>query len=286
MSDLLTERLGELFKSRPWYKLPRLLAMLKLVEIRDELREEEPARHRGAAARAEGGSGGSRSGAARGTEHRRHVQRSACSEDGRGGLPFRPQRAAPAHVPGHAEPAGPQPEARQPRADDARPVPAGDDPEPAGGLVDPVHGARLVRARSLEDRAHRHPDRAPATTGARRACRCRAPCPTRRRRDRRGRRPTPISTATGGTRRRSTAAATTWPRSCARTAPASSASSRPACCRSTPTPASTSPASATTGGSAWRCSTRSSRWSTTTSAICSLTITPTGTTNSCFARPS
>jgi hypothetical protein len=40
MSDLFTERLGELFKSRPWYKLPRLLAMLKLVQIRDELREK------------------------------------------------------------------------------------------------------------------------------------------------------------------------------------------------------------------------------------------------------
>ena len=40
MPDLLTERLGELFKSRPWYKLPRLFAMLRLVEIRDELRKE------------------------------------------------------------------------------------------------------------------------------------------------------------------------------------------------------------------------------------------------------
>jgi hypothetical protein len=40
MSDLVTERLGQLFKSRPWYKLPRLLAMLKLVNIRDELREQ------------------------------------------------------------------------------------------------------------------------------------------------------------------------------------------------------------------------------------------------------
>jgi hypothetical protein len=44
-----TERIGELFASRPWYQLPRLLAMVKLVEIRDDLREknlhdtEEPA---------------------------------------------------------------------------------------------------------------------------------------------------------------------------------------------------------------------------------------------------
>ena len=35
-----TERIGELFASRPWYQLPRLLAMVKLVEIRDDLREK------------------------------------------------------------------------------------------------------------------------------------------------------------------------------------------------------------------------------------------------------
>ena len=40
MSDPLSERLGELFKSRPWYKLPRLFSMVKLVEIRDELRKK------------------------------------------------------------------------------------------------------------------------------------------------------------------------------------------------------------------------------------------------------
>jgi len=37
MSDL-TDRLGDLFKGRPWYKRPRLLAMLELIDIRDELR--------------------------------------------------------------------------------------------------------------------------------------------------------------------------------------------------------------------------------------------------------
>jgi hypothetical protein len=40
MSDLLTDRLGQLFKKPPWYQLPRLLAMFKLVDIRDELREK------------------------------------------------------------------------------------------------------------------------------------------------------------------------------------------------------------------------------------------------------
>ena len=62
-----------------------------------------------------------------------------------------------------------------------------------------------------------------------------------------------------------------WPPSCARRSAASCASSRPDCCRSIPTPACTSPASPTTGGSAWRCCTRSSRSSTTTSATCSRT---------------
>jgi hypothetical protein len=40
MSDDLTQRLGGLLKNRPWYKLPRFLAMARLVEIRDELRAE------------------------------------------------------------------------------------------------------------------------------------------------------------------------------------------------------------------------------------------------------
>ena len=38
MADDLTDRLGQLFKRRPWYKLPRLLGSVKLVEMRDELR--------------------------------------------------------------------------------------------------------------------------------------------------------------------------------------------------------------------------------------------------------
>src|SRR5215210_1005501 len=38
MSNRLTDRIGELFSSRPWYKLPRLFAMFKLIEMRNELR--------------------------------------------------------------------------------------------------------------------------------------------------------------------------------------------------------------------------------------------------------
>ena len=40
MSDDLTQRLGDLLKNRPWYKLPRLLAMGKLIQMRDELRAQ------------------------------------------------------------------------------------------------------------------------------------------------------------------------------------------------------------------------------------------------------
>jgi hypothetical protein len=39
MSDL-SDRLGQLFKGRPWYKRPRLFAMLELIDIRNELREK------------------------------------------------------------------------------------------------------------------------------------------------------------------------------------------------------------------------------------------------------
>ena len=55
----LFSRIGDfLHGKRPWYKLPRLLAMPRLIEIRNELREknlhdtEEPpmAQHHGAAA--------------------------------------------------------------------------------------------------------------------------------------------------------------------------------------------------------------------------------------------
>ena len=101
MSDL-TERLGQLFKNRPWYKLPRLLAMLKLVDIRNELRaknlhdtEEPPFERKEVPADLDPR-------LARGTDHRRLLQRPAGSDDGCGRLPLRPQRAAPAHVSGHA----------------------------------------------------------------------------------------------------------------------------------------------------------------------------------------
>ena len=40
MADDLLGRIGNLLNKRPWYKLPRLLAMGRLVEIRNELRQK------------------------------------------------------------------------------------------------------------------------------------------------------------------------------------------------------------------------------------------------------
>lgn len=40
MADDFIGKLGELFKTRPWYQLPYLLAAGRLVEIRNELREK------------------------------------------------------------------------------------------------------------------------------------------------------------------------------------------------------------------------------------------------------
>ena len=38
MADDLTARLGDLLKNKPWYELPRLLADVRLYQIREELR--------------------------------------------------------------------------------------------------------------------------------------------------------------------------------------------------------------------------------------------------------
>ena len=160
MSDLIDANAsGELFKSRPWYKLPRLLAMVKLVEIRNELREknlhdteEPPLEEKAVPADLDPALREARS--TDGSFNDLHVPKM-----GAAGCRFGRNVPLQHTFPDTPNLLVPNPRHRQPRADDARPVPAGDHPEPAGGLVDPVHGARLVRARSLEDRAHRHPDR-------------------------------------------------------------------------------------------------------------------------------
>ena len=40
MTDSLLSNLGQLLHRRPWYELPKLLAMPRLVEIRNELRQK------------------------------------------------------------------------------------------------------------------------------------------------------------------------------------------------------------------------------------------------------
>ena len=142
----------------------------------------------------------------------------------------------------------------------------------------------FVHKRSKTD-AHRHPDRRRATTGARRRCACRGRCPNRRRPGRRGRRPTPTSTATGGMRSQIYGCDREMAREAAHQhrRQAAHRADRAAAGRSRDRRA-LQPASPTTGGSAWRCSTRSSRWSTTTSATCSRSSTRTGTTSSCIGK--
>jgi len=40
MADRLLDRITGLLKKKPWYEMPRLLASVRLSEIRDELREK------------------------------------------------------------------------------------------------------------------------------------------------------------------------------------------------------------------------------------------------------
>ena len=246
---------------------------------------EESLRHRGAAQAAQGNPGRSRSGVRAGDGRSTAPTTICTSRRWIGRRPLRPQLSARPDLSRHPEPADPESARGQPGADDARPVPAGDHPESAGRVLDSVHGARLVRPRRSTTDFVDIPLPCRATTSA--------PIihlPAHRFRTRARR----VDAAAGlrqpeqplvGRARSSMAATPTRPRSCAPTSAASSASSRPDCCRSTPPPASTSAASTTTGGSAWRCSTRCSRWSTTPSATCWRTSTPTGTTIGLPHRP-
>ena len=40
MADDLIAKLGDLLKEKPWYELPRFLGSLRLVEMRQDLREK------------------------------------------------------------------------------------------------------------------------------------------------------------------------------------------------------------------------------------------------------
>ena len=283
MADDLTDRLGQLFKSRPWYKLPRLLGSVKLVEMRDELRaknlhdtEEPPLERKAVPADLDPALREGRS--ADGSFNDLQVPKmgSAGCRFGRN-LPL--QHIFP-DVPNLLIP-NPRHVSRELMTRD-RFQPATTLNLLAASWIQFMVHDWFVHERSASERIDI--PTAPAMTGARRAFRFRD----------RGR-----QAPAGSTRPPAYTNLNShwWDASqiygCdddmaakLRTHIAGKLRIEPqACCRSTPRPASTSPASATTGGSAWPCSTRSSRWSTTTSAICSLTSTTTGPTTSSFAKP-
>ena len=115
---------------------------------------------------------------ARRADDRRHVQRSALSEDGS-------RRAAASDVtslssnvfPDTANLLIPNPRVVSRELMTRDTVQARHDPEPARGVVDSVHGARLVRARASKTDGHRHPAAAGRRLGRAERCACRAACP-------------------------------------------------------------------------------------------------------------
>ena len=112
----------------------------------------KPARHRGAAARKEADPANLDPTLRNERTVDGYLQRPGVSGDGQLRPPLRQERRARAYVPGPGQSLHPEPARRQPRADDARAVPAGHDSEPPRRRVDPVHGPRLVRAQALEPR--------------------------------------------------------------------------------------------------------------------------------------
>ena len=265
LTSLLTDAAGRLDRRYGWDRLPWPLGLMTLIGLRNDLREKNlydtgrgplDGRHLRPPALPDR------------AHARRHVQRPRLPPDGQPRQPLRPQRPARGDGPrAGGQAARAQPAPRQPRADDPPRVPAGDDPQPARGGVDPVHGARLVQPR--QERAHnpwlvplgtrRSLARAPAMHDARARRRDPSADP-----DRPGRRPTSTDDTHWWDGRRSTAATPPSPA-------AIRAGDGTASCSSTtglmpleiPRPASTSPASPATGGSASRCCTRSSCASTT-----------------------
>ncbi len=129
---------------KEWYELPRPHAGAKLVEIRNELRaknlhdtEEPPLERREEPVEPRG---------SRHANKRWDIQRFGVSADGERRHAVRPERAAQRDVSRHRESPDAKPANRQPRAADADPLPAGVNPERAGGSLDSVPGPRLVHA--------------------------------------------------------------------------------------------------------------------------------------------
>ena len=146
----LVDRIKGLLNRKPWYELPRLFAIVRLIEMRNDLREknlhdtEEPAMEVGVKPSTDPVLLEGR------TIDGTHNDL-GCPQDGIGGPAVRPQLPARACVARYAEPAGAESPRGEPRADDARRVPASRDPQSAGGVVDSVHGPRLVRAWAVEN---------------------------------------------------------------------------------------------------------------------------------------
>ena len=145
-----------------WDKLPKPVAMLVLIGLRNVLREknlydtgrgplDKPRRLRPPALPDR-------------AHARRHLQRPRRPADGQPRQPLRAQRAARTRRCASRDAARAEPAHGQPRAADPRRVHPGDDAEPARRRVDPVRGARLVQPRQERDREPVARRRSPTTT--------------------------------------------------------------------------------------------------------------------------
>ena len=180
MADDLNRKVQKLLTNRPWYKLPRLLAKPRLVEIRNELRKknlhdtEEPPLQKQAIPKIWIPSSS-------GADHRWDLQRPPLSGDGSCGRRF--GRNVPLkHVfSGHGAAVDTQPPGRQPRVDDARRVQGRADILnllAAAWIQFMVHDW-FVHKRHRSMTASRYRWRR-ATIGRIRECECRARCPSLR----------------------------------------------------------------------------------------------------------
>ena len=141
---------------KDWHELPGPVAAAKLVEFRNELREknlhdteEPPLETSTAPAAGEGRNARTSDGTYNDLDLSAHGQR---------GHAVRAQRPAERDVPRYRQSHDAEPAPRQPGAADAHDIPAGHDPQRDRRGVDPVHGARLVRAQEGRLDAHaRHP---------------------------------------------------------------------------------------------------------------------------------
>ena len=142
-------------RDKQWYELPRPAAMTKLVEVRDELRAKNCTTPRSRS------SPSSRAPSAEEQKAGRTVDGTyndlKCPMMGATGARFGRNVPLTETFPDTANLLNPNPRDDQQRALDADEVPAGHDPQRAGGGVDPVPGARLVRAPEGHDGQHARP---------------------------------------------------------------------------------------------------------------------------------